>query len=366
MSHKDLLKQCVKLFQTHSLSDIFDVDYTCREEYITPSLESSNPIFCDNVILWSIGKDHRVYIQKMCKKLFNNSFGIKRLRSSTLMDNDIAPKGTEYYCIKISLSAVPLEKVLDFIRKIIHSDIILHDIDITQYIPYITVRKDVMEHILKNGIIKRDIVDDRRKVGDNCISFYTPDHSMKIKVYNKFVQMLESCDVMMVLGSRIHNLFIDPTNYMKYILRELVDTGMTRIEIKFYDRQLYPMNYYIDYLKQVKTNLEECSFYNVSLERQRKQLVRRIYNKEVIMIYLKEKRFFAYCHWLNSQKGKRQGGSQKRVYKRNIQLLVSNYSFNKTTSKLITITNDNTKVEEYKRTVSNITLIPGPKGSLYP
>ena len=34
MSHKDLLKQCVKLFQMHSLSDIFDVDYTCGEEYI--------------------------------------------------------------------------------------------------------------------------------------------------------------------------------------------------------------------------------------------------------------------------------------------------------------------------------------------
>ena len=84
---------------------------------------------------------------------------------------DHPPKGTEYYCIKISLSAVPLEKVLDFIRKIIHSDIILHDIDITQDVPYITIRKDVMEHILRNGIIKRDIVDDRRKVGDNCISF---------------------------------------------------------------------------------------------------------------------------------------------------------------------------------------------------
>ena len=119
-----------------------------------------------------------------------------------------------------------------------------------------TILKDVMEHILKIGIIKRDIVDDRRKVGDNCISFYTPDHSMKIKVYNKFVQMLESCDVMTVLGSRIHNLsFVDPTNYMKYILRELIDTGMTRIEIK-YDRELYPMNYYIDYFKQVKRNLE--------------------------------------------------------------------------------------------------------------
>ena len=52
--------------------------------------------------------------------------------------------------------------------------------------------------------------------------------------------MLESCDVMTVLGSRIHNLsFVDPTNYMKYILRELVDTGITRIEIKFYDRELH-------------------------------------------------------------------------------------------------------------------------------
>ena len=140
MSHKDLLKQCVKLFQTHSLSDIFDVDYTCGEEYITPSLESANPIFCDNVILWSIGKDHRVYIQKMCKRSFGGSFQIKRLHSSTLMDNDIAPKGTEYYCIKISLSLVPLERVLNCIRKIICNDIILHDIDITQDVPYITIQ----------------------------------------------------------------------------------------------------------------------------------------------------------------------------------------------------------------------------------
>src|SRR3979490_1013250 len=83
------------------------------------------------------------------------------------------------------------------------------------------------------------------------------------------------------------------------------------------------------------------------------------------MIYLKEEKFFAYCHWLNSQTGKMQGGTQKRVYERHIQLLVSNYSFNKTTTKLIRITNDDTKVEEYKRMVSNITLIPGPRGSLY-
>ena len=44
-----------------------------------------------------------------------------------------------------------------------------------------------MEHILKNGIIKRDIVGGRGEVGDNCISFYTPDHSMKIKVYGKYL-----------------------------------------------------------------------------------------------------------------------------------------------------------------------------------
>ena len=77
MSHKDLLKQCVKIFQTHRLSDTFDVDYTCGEEYITPSLELSNPIFCDNVILWSIEKDRRIYIQKMCKRSFGDSFQIK-------------------------------------------------------------------------------------------------------------------------------------------------------------------------------------------------------------------------------------------------------------------------------------------------
>lgn len=68
------LKKCIEVFKGESQMDIFNVDYTCGRESFIPNLISSNLIFCDNVILWSIGTNHRVYIQKVCKKLFSNSF----------------------------------------------------------------------------------------------------------------------------------------------------------------------------------------------------------------------------------------------------------------------------------------------------
>ena len=102
----------------------------------------------------------------------------------------------------------------------------------------------------KQEVQSNDIVDDRRKVGDNCISFYDPDYTMKIKVYNKFVQMLESCDVMIVLGSRLHNLFVDPTDYIMFILEEIKYTGVTRIEVKIYNSEVHPENFYIDTFNQ--------------------------------------------------------------------------------------------------------------------
>src|SRR5882724_748103 len=145
---------------------------------------------------------------------------------------------TPYFSFKFSLSDVPINEVIQSLTSLISSKIILHNIDIAQDIQY-TTRNDVERFILDNDLVKEeDIIDDRRKVGDNCISFYNEDRSLKIKVYNKFVQMLESCDVMIVLDSRIHNIFIDPLLSSQATMKRTSETGITRIEIKIYGEEI--------------------------------------------------------------------------------------------------------------------------------
>jgi hypothetical protein len=361
----EIKKQCINEIKKHSPPDVYDANYANCLNCIRPSLNCNSHMFCDNIILWSIKTNQRVYIQKKCKEYFDDAFELKMIRSAELKDDDIAPAGTSYYCFKISLSEVPIRDILFKLRYIVCEDVILHDIDIAQDIKYITTRKDVRSHILKHGIHEKDIINDRSKVGDHCISFYDSNYTIKIKVYNKFVQMLESCDVMTVLGSRLHSLFVDPSPSFRNTLLRTKKEGLTRIEVKFYASDIYEEQDYISVFNQVKEMLQGCIFYKSSFDYQWKQLVDNIYEKQVIMIHLEDENFFAYCHWWNSLTGKMQGGTSK-VHKKDILQLISNYSFNGMATKLIRINGDDITVEEYRRTISEITLVPGPRGGLYP
>jgi nitrogen regulatory protein PII len=356
----------INLIRKYQPPDINNTDYTKGKEPFIPSLESDAPIFCDNIILWSIHTNVKEDIRNKCKHWFGNSFHLTQLRQGNLKDNDIAPNGTPYFSIRITLSEVDLEHVLEAIPSIANTDnVIIHDIDIAQDINYITTRRNVEEHILANGVQKRDIVDDRYKVGDNCISFFNDDRTLKVKVYNKYVQMLESSDVMTTLGSRLHNLFVDPKDSIRETLERTRETGITRIEVKFYGGDS-EVDYYIEKFNEVKEFLQGCKFYEVSLENQWKQLAKKIYKSKITMIYLEEEETFAYCHWWNSLTGKMQGGISTKVNNEEVLTLVTNFSFNSTITKLITITKNKTITNEYKRTASEITFIPGPQGGLYP
>jgi hypothetical protein len=97
------IKQCISKIKSCISSDVYGIDYTNGVHHIRPSLNCKSLIFCDNVILWSINTDHRVYIQKQCQQYFGKSFELKIIRSDILKQNDIRPAGTIYYCFKISL-----------------------------------------------------------------------------------------------------------------------------------------------------------------------------------------------------------------------------------------------------------------------
>jgi hypothetical protein len=358
-------KVIVDILRQNNPPDVKNVDYRDKAKRIIPSLQNNAPIFCDNVIFWSIGTNKKAYVYRQCRYWFENSFCLTYLREGTLKNDDIAPEGTSYFSIKVSLSEVALEVILVAIQSIATDEVIVHDIDIAQDIDYITSRKDVENYILANGVKKEDIVNDRCKTGDNCISFFNHNRTLKVKVYNKYVQMLESCDVMTTLGSRLHSLFVDPIESIRNTLERTKEVGVTRIEVKFYDGT-FDIDYFLEIFNATKNFLEGCTFYKTSLKYQWKQLVKRIHKDKVIMIYLKEKKTFAYCHWWNSITGKIQGGIAKGVSDEELPALIVNFSFNSMTSKLITVENQEITVYEYRRTSDAITLIPGPKGGLHP
>src|SRR3979490_2113208 len=100
------VKECIDIMKKFRMPDVLDTKYHNPLEAIRLSFESSDDsyIFCDNVILWSIGGDFRNDIYGKCKAYFSHSFKIKLLRSGILKDNDISPSHTPYLSYKISLS----------------------------------------------------------------------------------------------------------------------------------------------------------------------------------------------------------------------------------------------------------------------
>jgi hypothetical protein len=372
------VRTIISIIREHNPPDIANADYTNDLKVLIPSLEYDVPIFCDNVILWSIGKNRIDRIRRKCKEDFGNSFRIDLLAAhkgvSELIKDDIAPQGTQYFSLKISLSEVSIEKVLYFLGNITSDNVILHDIDITQDVPYITNRETVEEHILGRGIEKRFIVSDLHKVGKNCISFYNRDPLddtgstlLRIKVYNKFIQMLESSSVRTTLGSRLHNIFVDPTDSMKRTFLRTRKVGLTRIEVKFYGQEIRSLDYYIRKFMRTKIRyLQGCKFYKASFEHQWRELINKIYKDQVIMVYLKRDNIFAYCHWWNSITKKMQGCYNTISQNDDLKTLIANYSFNEMTTKLIIVDTDGEVCKEYKRVTNAITLIPGPQRGLYP
>src|SRR5882724_3289198 len=111
--------------------------------------------------------------------------------------------------------------------------------------------------------------------------------------------MLESCDVMTVLGYRIHDLFVDPLPLLQATMKRTSETGITRIEINIYGEEIRNLLWYLDIFDEVKDNLKGCSFYRCSFEDQWKRLVDSIYDNQVTMLYLEKDNFFAYCHQWN-------------------------------------------------------------------
>jgi hypothetical protein len=314
-------------------------------------------LFCDSIIFWGLhnSMDEKSqpsvtgrYIATL-REIFNNSSleveSIKPVCSGQISRNSDYFSAEEikklqernihkYFCagyigIKVSLHNCGAKKLIKklgkFMPEICENNMVLHDVDLAHDCQYISTRSFVEAHLKENGI--KNIVDDRNRVGDHCISWMgsnDDDKDIRFKVYNKFVQILESAEVRKSLGCRMEKLVAKEGNFATRLER-YKDDGYSRLELTFYGPNLLTIIEYQKHMKKAQELLSDCTTFQCSFEAQWVQRAANI--ASMVAVYFPKKKIFAYCHWWNSLTSKK-CGYQWKVAAANVSKLLANYSFN--------------------------------------
>jgi hypothetical protein len=316
-------------------------------------------LFCDSIIFWGIynfaddttkGTAIGKYIAEL-RDAFNHtdlnveSVKLVDARQVKMDDNYFSPRmvkrhrklfvGKEYQqgfiAIKVSLDFSRAKIVVPILANMLsslnESGIALHDIDFAYDCTRITTRLHV-ERLLKQTKTTK-IVDDVGRVGHHCISWRGrkgDTKNIRYKVYNKFVQILESAEVRKSLGSRLEDLVEKETAFGRRV-KKYKKHGYSRIELTFEGSSLRSLQSYQDEMDKTKNLLKKCKTFKCSFEMQWEERAKCI--TSMVAVHFPHEKLFAYCHWWNSVTSKKYGYMWQNFKNPElITLLLANYSFN--------------------------------------
>ena len=233
---------------------------------------------------------------------------------------------------------IQLDTVIEIINdpEFAESDIFLEDIDITQdfagsfdknEIEY-EVQGDIKAHNKKNKEDKYEggitFLNNSTYVGDNCLT-YMANYNGRIrsKIYNKFVQEVESESVRENFGHHLYNWC-----HIKGNLGDAIEAaqkhGLLRVETTYYGR--IPTREEMEYtIKRWMEVLKPELCYSTPIEKQWICVTEQVSRNLVI----KCGNIVAVCHWINSLT-KKIGGVIKNIDdERDFYWMVSELTFNK-------------------------------------
>ena len=398
-----------KIFADHPeyLNDVYGVNYTLLGPRMSGWGTTSAP-FCDSLMLWcathwplarrstEIGMVLSTIRACLARMLETSQYKVFHLGSGRCKDFDVLDKaihekkGSElgedgyepaYIAVRVAFENVGLLEVLSKLPKILRvlrkACIVLHDLDIAVDCAYISNRQRKKEFLFSQGLTQEDIVNDRHSVGDNCISWqwtvpFLEDVPLRVKVYNKFVQMLESRELRSKLGSQLHHLVANTDAGFQERLLKHRSTGMSRVEVTIYGSRLYKEATYAKIMASVLDYLKPCPAFRVSFDKQWEALASRI--TQMVAVYIPETQTFAYCHWWNSLTKRMQGITKTKITTADVKLHLANFSFNDRPIHYLVVKQKGEKEYEvtkhtiYKRAkgCTAITLVPGIAESLSP
>jgi hypothetical protein len=358
-------------------------------------------LFCDSIIFWGLsnGADeqskgidtgkHIANIRSVNNQSSLEVESIKSVGSGTLyrenrkfFSREILEQSRRsydtaytdgYIAIKVSLAYCRAKRVIPALSSILPTlkelSIALHDIDLARDCRYVTTRMYLERHLKERRVCP---IDDRKRVGDHCVSWMGTGEAKNIryKVYNKFVQMLESAEVRKSLGSRMEDIVATDGRFSKRLLRHK-NHGFSRLELTFHGAELLDLSAYQKRVEDAVELLGGCTTFDCSYESQWIQRAQRIIS--MTAVYFPKKKLFAYCHWWNSVTAKKYGYAWKRVSRNIVNVLLANYSFNDRPIHYIEVEENGgsvsiTKERTYKRLDGStaMTLVPGGSKGMHP
>lgn len=341
----------------HLLSDMGTLRFLPEGSICKEGFTDFSKIFCDSIIFWGlyngekektkgtvIGK-HIAELRQVFEEASLEVESIKVTNPGVLADDDCTVskkvrrrhrkecKGkylARYIGIKVSLNYCKLQRTVltldNILKQLAKKCIVLHDIDFAQDCGQMTKRQHLEKHIRE--LDEGKIVNDRKKVGDNCVSWIgnkEDTKNIRFKVYNKFVQQLESAEVRKSLGSRMENLVEKEGKFAQHLER-YKDCGYSRMELTFYGSKLLSTSEYRNKMKETREMLDSCTTFKCSHENQWTQRAKVI--ESMVAVYFPRLELFAYCHWWNSITSKKCGYMWKKVSRKMVPGLLANFSFN--------------------------------------
>ncbi|KAI1288809.1 hypothetical protein EDD11_009647, partial [Mortierella claussenii] len=354
----DALVNDILNYVAHLLSNVGNLKTLPEGSVKRKGFSAFSQLFCDSIIFWGLyngakedtkGTTIGKYIAEL-RDVFNQASlevdSVKMAHCGVLdADDEYFSKGTlkrhqrqfrdepyeaKYVAVKVSLNYCRAKRVVPLLANALpalrEKCVVLHDIDLARDCRYVTTRLHLVKHIRDNNA--GEVVEDRHKVGDHCVSWrgtkgVTKD--IRYKVYNKFVQALESADVRKSLGSRMEDLTEKEGTFARRLQRHKKH-GYSRVELTFYGFKFLPLSEYNSRMEETRELLKECTTYQCSFDDQWRQRAECI--TSMVAVHFPAKKLFAYCHWWNSVTAKKYGYMWSNVSPKVVPLLLANFSFN--------------------------------------
>lgn len=402
----------VRFFQSQSeyLNDLRGLRYMERASASYQGWYDFTDVFVDNVVFWCTtllylaknSKEIGQYVAKIraafSRHLDPASFTVMYVCSGRCPDDCVIPEDFHrtksaqlnfqdhwdyvkgFIQIKVSFDELALQVVLQVLRNVerelLDNLTVLHDLDVTVDCALVSTRDIIEDYIVQSlNVDPKDIVQDRHKVGDHCISWLCQTTGvnvvdLRVKIYNKFVQMIESTDARSSVGSQLSNFVTNKSQRFTEKLLRYRDSGMTRFEITLYTKDIFSTEDYVILINDL-IEMSGCPTYEVNFGEHWSMVVQRI--RSLVALYDPEKRVFAYCHWWNSLTKRFQGLVKEGIAEKTVPSLLANLSFNDRPIHYFIVRLSNKAYEavdhlEYRRNAgcTALTIVPGPANSLFP
>lgn len=220
----------------------------------------------------------------------------------------------------------------------------IYDYDLTTDIKGCIDKQKFIEYLIdKHGFTlgegqkDKNIIENDHTVSNTCLSFWLENETgfLRVKLYDKFKQSLESGSVRSNVGSHLNNWINNPGSKLRDTLKRSVPYGVLRVEISYTlenshiktPPSLDQVKEDMEYVKGLLEQAPQDTYFYCSIDNQYKRLIEQV--KENVIVYNVSSKTMLFCRWFNSLTNKINGFWKDKVNKTEFILTLKQFTFNR-------------------------------------